>query len=217
MFGNAKVLLMASIAEADQANWKSLSSRLSEAREERIDKAELIERLGQLAEAPQAPGANGPKRSDADWLVFRRSRTIIPRRPIARASTTRGEESGGSPSGCPAADYQSPHRGHSPIWVATERLVWPWAGHSCELLAGLVRPLRVTLQRRTGSGSPPAGRDFTWSGYCACSVVFNIVPLLQPACALLCISSHRAAQARNAFASRHSLYYVVSCFAFYSA
>ncbi|CAE7605448.1 unnamed protein product [Symbiodinium sp. CCMP2592] len=51
VFGSANILLMASIAEADQANWRTLSTRLAEAQGTSFDKAELVERLGQLAEA----------------------------------------------------------------------------------------------------------------------------------------------------------------------
>ena len=51
VFGSSKLLLLASVAQADNANWANLSQALLEANASGTEKAETLERLRQLAES----------------------------------------------------------------------------------------------------------------------------------------------------------------------
>ena len=54
VFGSSKLLLLASVAQADNANWANLSQALLEANASGTEKAETLERLRQLAESRRA-------------------------------------------------------------------------------------------------------------------------------------------------------------------
>ena len=54
VFGSSKLLLLASVAQADNANWANLSQALLEANASGAEKAETLERLRQLAEGRRA-------------------------------------------------------------------------------------------------------------------------------------------------------------------
>ena len=54
VFGSSKLLLLASVAQADNANWANLSQALLEANASGTEKAETLERLRQLAEGRRA-------------------------------------------------------------------------------------------------------------------------------------------------------------------
>ena len=111
VFGSSKLLLLASVAQADNANWANLSQALLEANASGTEKAETLERLRQLARPADRGSRRQRVRKEPVWPRLQRKKSSVA--PDSTLSSSASNEP--TPSARDKANRSSPTTACRPI------------------------------------------------------------------------------------------------------